>query len=239
MMELNDIKDIWKRIDARKDRPEYSLDEIAAFRNARSRDFTSWIRTSLSIDLILKMMVLVVLTVITLLFRFQPIVLIFNLISILILAVLIPYEFRIRQKASSLDRLDGSIQELLSAKIDFLKGMYNRVQFIQGLTNPFIVISGLMVYCYFTYRLVPPLDFRDWMITAALVILSFILTLPSTLAAYGFQLRSLQGCLSSLTDPEGYENEARRFNRRRRFLTALLYGLLVVGISLLVLVLLS
>jgi hypothetical protein len=233
---MNDLKDIWKKIDSAKDRPEYTMEEIAAFRDARSGDFTTWIRTGLGIDLALKILVMIVMMVLAFIFRFQPVVLIFCLISIFLLVFLIPYEYAVRRRAADLDRRDASIQELLMAKIDFLRGMYNRVQFIQGLTNPLLVIAGTLIYFHLTYRLVPPLDFRDFLILGTIIVLSYMITLPANLATYGFQLRNLQGCLSSLTDPEGYEEEARRFERRRKMLTILLYGLLGVGVVLLVLV---
>jgi hypothetical protein len=237
-MELEDMKKIWSRIEDNQVRKEYSPEEISAFRRARSRDFTSWIRTSLAFDLIMKLLVAFALVVAAILFRMQPSVFAICLITLILVLMMIPYVWSVRKAATRFDLADGTIQETLTEKIIFLKKMYYKVQFVQSLTNPMIVISGLLFYYYVSYGFVPPFHYTDWIVTLLLLLLSFILTLPATLSIYGFQLRNLQGSLSSLQDPDGYELETEKFRKRQRALSALLYGLLALGVAGLLLVML-
>jgi hypothetical protein len=237
-MELDDMKKIWNRMEERQVRKEYSVEEISGFRKARSRDFTAWIRTSLGFDIVLKSLVAIVLLITLSLYRNQSLAFYTSLVSLVALSVLIPYLIRIRRSAFNLDSTDGTIQETLEKKTVFLKKMYYKVQFVQSLTNPFIVIAGMLVYYYVRFGFVPPLHFQDKLIIATLVVLSFLFTLPATLSIYGVQLRSLNGCLSSLTDPEGWELEAEKFKKSQRFLSILLYGLLILGIVMLAVVML-
>jgi uncharacterized membrane protein YidH (DUF202 family) len=237
-MELDDMKKIWNRMEERQVRKEYSVEEISGFRKARSRDFTAWIRTSLGFDIVLKSLVAAVLLVTLSLYRNQSLAFFTSLVSLVALSVLIPYLVRIRRAAFELDSPNGSIQETLETKIHFLKKMYYKVQFIQSLTNPFIVIAGTLIYYYVRFGFVPPLHVQDGLIIATLILLSFLFTLPATLSIYGVQLRSLNGCLSSLTDPEGWELEAEKLKKSQRFLARLMYGLLILGIAMLTLVML-
>ncbi len=237
-MELDDMKKIWNRMEERQVRKEYSVEEISGFRKARSRDFTAWIRISLGFDVVLKILVAVVLLVTLSLYRNQSLAFFTSLVSLVALSVLIPYLVRIRRAAFELDSSNATIQETLETKIQFLKKMYYKVQFIQSLTNPFIVIAGTLVYYYVRFGFVPPLHFHDRLIIATLVLLSYLFTLPATLSIYGVQLRSLSGCLSSLTDPEGWELEDEKFKRSKRFLSILMYGLLILGIAILAVVML-
>ncbi|HBB91539.1 MAG TPA: hypothetical protein DC042_07420 [Bacteroidales bacterium] len=237
-MELDDMKKIWNRMEERQVRKEYSVEEISGFRKARSRDFTAWIRISLGFDIVLKSLVAAVLLVTLSLYRNQSLAFFTSLVSLVALSVLIPYLVRIRRAAFELDSSNGSIQETLETKIQFLKKMYYKVQFIQSLTNPFIVIAGTLVYYYVRFGFVPPLHGQDRLIIATLVLLSFLFTLPATLSIYGVQLRSLNGCLSSLTDPDGWELEAEKLKKSQRFLAFVMYGLLILGIAMLALVML-
>ena len=71
-MQEDDIKKIWNRIDEHKEQVDYSVDEIAAFRKARSKDFSAWIRSSLAFDIALKSLVLAILVVLIVILRHQP-----------------------------------------------------------------------------------------------------------------------------------------------------------------------
>jgi|GEM_PF-2382791 len=237
-MELEDMKKIWARMEKDQVRTEYSQEEISAFRKARSKDFTSWIRTSLGFDLVMKSLVAVSLIIMAVLFRMQPAVFAVCLITLIMVLIMIPYVWSVRASAGHFDRADGTIQETLTQKITFLKKMYYKVQFVQSLTNPMIVITGLLFYYYISYRFVPPFHYTDWIVTMLLLLLSFVLTLPATLSIYGFQLRNLQGSLSSLQDPEGYQLENEKFKKRQRGLSVLIYSLLALGVIGLILVIL-
>jgi hypothetical protein len=178
----------------------------------------------------MKTLVAVSLIISAVLFRMQPSVFAICLIALILVLIMIPYVWSVRSSAGKFDLIDGTIQETLTQKITFLRKMYYKVQFVQSLTNPMIVITGLLFYYYISYGFVPPFHYSDWIVTTLLLLLSFILTLPATLSIYGFQLRNLQGSLSSLQDPEGYELETVKFKNRQRVLSILLYSLLALGI---------
>jgi uncharacterized membrane protein YidH (DUF202 family) len=108
-MEEDDIKKIWSRIGERQEQQDYSIDEIAAFRKARSKDFSAWIRSSLAFDIVLKSMVLAILVVLIVILRHQPGPVIVGIGIFVILVLLIPYEIRIRKTVLKIDRQDSTI----------------------------------------------------------------------------------------------------------------------------------
>jgi hypothetical protein len=95
-----------------------------------------------------------------------------------------------------------------------------------------------MIYYLIREGFIPHFELHNWLISGALIILSFLLTFPVTLSVYGFQLRNLQGCLNALTDPDEMEIETDRYSRRQKVLSLLLYSILAVGIILLIVVML-
>lgn len=237
-MQDDHLKKIWNRIDENREQREYSVDEIAAFRKARSRDFSAWIRSSLAFDIALKCLVLPIFVVLTIILRHQPGPALVSAGIVVLLGMLIPYEISIRRTVLKIDMQDNSIKESLMAKIAFLKKIFYPVQIIQNLSYPCIVVAGLMIYYLIREGFIPLFVLHNWLISVALILLSFLLVLPVTLSVYGFQLRNLQGCLNALTGPDEMEIEADRYIRRQKVLSILLYTILAIGIVLLVLVML-
>jgi len=237
-MQEDDIKKIWNRIDKHPEQQDYSVDEIAALRKARSKDFSAWIRSSLAFDIALKSLVLAILIVLVVILRHQPVPALAGLGIIVLLGLLIPYEISIRKTVLKIDRQNSTIKESLIEKVTFLKRIFYPIQVIQNLTYPFIVVAGLMIYYLIREGFIPPFVLHNWLISGALIILSFLLILPVTMSVYGFQLRNLQGCLNALAGPDEMEIEADRYNRRQKVLSILLYSILGIGIVLLIIVML-
>ncbi|MFH0761148.1 MAG: hypothetical protein V2A67_06565 [Bacteroidota bacterium] len=237
-MQEDDIKKIWNRIDEHREQRDYSVDEIAAFRKARSKDFSAWIRSSLALDIALKSLVLAILVVLIVILRHQPGPALVGIGIVVLLGLLIPYEISIRKTVMKIDLQDSTIKESLIAKITFLKKIFYPIQIIQNLTYPFIVVAGLMIYYLIREGFIPPFVLHNWLISGALIILSFLLILPVNLSVYGFQLRNLQGCLNALAGPDEMEIEADRYSQRQKVLSILLYSILAIGIILLIVVML-
>lgn len=232
-MELEEIKKIWKQMDGVHQSKAYSPEEIDSFRKARSKDFTGWVRTSLNFDIVVKSIIGLACLVLLVLYLGQPLVAIICAILFAVILITIPIERKAIRKAHTLDVEDGSVQEILKKKVAYLKTMYFRIQMIQGLSNPLLVIAGALIYYKTTYNQVPVLDLVDWVVLISIVLISFFVTLPTTFGLYGYHLKTLQGCLGSFTDPDGWAREMKVFKKQRKVLSLLLGFLLVLGIILL------
>ena len=53
-MELDDLKKLWTKINEENGQRRYSVEEIASFRKARSKDFSTWMQNGLFLDIIFK-----------------------------------------------------------------------------------------------------------------------------------------------------------------------------------------
>ncbi len=230
MMDFDNLKQVWKAGQNYQQAPAYSQDDIQAFRRSRSRDFTKWIRSSLRMDIVVKTLIATALIVLVFLFDTSwivPLVLI-ALAALCVLLVLV--EMPYMQRSIRLDEATDSMQQTLVDRITFLKTFYFRIQFFIGLSNPLLVCTGAFYYYYLKYQDIVFADLEDVLVFAAILIISFLFTIPTTASMYGFHLRGLQNALANLDDTDHWQKEIRRHQKSKKVMSWVFGALLVVGI---------
>lgn len=237
-MEIDDLKKVWTKVNRDSDQPIYSIEDIADFRKSRSKDFSAWIQNGLILDIILKGLFSLAYIVLIYLLR-ESLTFTFIATGVILLGTsLIFLEYRYFKSSKHLDKRDISVQEGIRAKLTFLKTYYYRIQFLQGLSNPMIVSAGIFFYYYFTYGEIRIEDFEDLVVTIVLLLISFALTLPTTLSLYGYHFRVLQNSLANLEEEGSFPNAVKRYNRQKKLLHWLIGSLLIIGLGVLIFLLL-
>jgi len=236
MIELDDLKRIWKEGNMIQP-PNYSIEEIDQFRKSRSRDFSKWIRSSLAIDFAIKSLIGITFIVLFFLFSDQIVERIVCLALAGLTFLLILIERPHYQKSIELDRTTEALQDALEAKLRFLKSYYFKIQFMVGLTNPLLVTAGSFIYYLSKYGKIPKMDFVDILVFAAILIVSFLFTIPTTAGLYGFHLKTLRNSLANLENKDHWNKEMKRYNKSKKTLTVAFLSLLIIGIITLVLIL--
>lgn len=236
-MDLDDFKKTWKAV-SHQTSMDYSMEEIDTFRNARSKDFSSWIRSAIRADLVFKTILGLAFVVLAILLRQQLLASVVSIVLALIVLLLAMTIQPYRRRSILLDQQDDDLQSGLINKLTFLKSFYFRIQFLIGLSNPLIVIAGSLTYYFVKYQQVPPLNLEDILVLAAIVIIAFLFTIPTTAGLYGYHLRNLQNSLAGLEDAGHWAKELKRYKKSKRILTLLLLALLLFGLTALVVILL-
>ncbi len=232
-MELDDLKKVWTKINIDTGQPTYSAEDIAAFRKARSKDFSTWIQNGLIIDIILKGIFILAFSVLAILLRESIGYVIISIATILISGLLILIEFRYLHGSKDLDRKDNSVQEGIRAKLKFLKTYYYRIQFMQGLSNPIFVGAGVSFYYLKKYGGISISSFEDILVLIILLVVSFLFTLPTTLSLYGYHYRVLKTSAVSLENEESWKSVISKYEKHNKVLSWALGSLLLIGLILL------
>ena len=236
-MDLDELKKTWKQVN-RDQSVHYSLDQIDTFRKSRSKDFSNWIRSSLRIDFILKSLTAISFAILVFLFNNQIQVQVICGILAILSTLLIFLEKPHFDKARKLDENPDTIQGSLINKLNYLKAYYFKIQFMVGLTNPLMVSAGACYFMYFKYSEIRPMDLEDILVFGAILIVSFLFTIPTTLGLYGFHLRNIQNSLANLENEDHWEKEIKRYKRSRNILAGVFITLLLIGILALIVILL-
>jgi hypothetical protein len=233
-MEIDDLKKVWTKINNETGQPVYSAEDITNFRKARSKDFSTWIQNGLIIDIILKGVFILAFAVLTILLREFIGYVIIAISTILLSAFLIVVELKYLKGAKVIDRKDISVQEGIKAKLGFLKTYYYRIQFMQGLSNPLFVGAGVSFYYFHKYGAIKIDNFEDSLILILLLLVSFLLTLPTTLSLYGYHYKNLKTSIASLENEESRKSAIIKYEKQTKLLSWVLGSLLLIGLIALV-----
>jgi len=237
-MEIDDLKKVWTKINSETGQPVYSSEEIANFRKARSKDFSTWIQNGLMLDIIMKGLFIVVFAVLIILYSGTPIFIVIASAIILLLIGLLIIESRYLKSSKDVDSKYITVQEGIQAKLDFLKTYYYKIQFLQGLSNPILVAAGVCIFYYQKYGAFRIDGSRDILVLIVLLLVSYLLTLPTTFSLYGYHYKILKGTLASLEDEEAWTETLKKYEIQKRILAWVLGSLLLIGIVGLVILLL-
>ena len=236
-MDLDELKKTWKQVNQDQS-VHYSLDQIDTFRKSRSKDFSNWIRSSLRNDFVLKSLIATSFTVLIFLLNTQLSVQIACGVLALLSTGLIFLEKPHFDKARELDKNPDTMQGSLISKLNYLKAYYFKIQFLVGLTNPLLVSAGACYYMYFKYSEIRPMDLEDILVFTAILIVSFLFTIPTTAGLYGFHLRNIQNSLANLENEGHWAKEMKRYKRSKNILAGIFISLLIIGILALIVILL-
>ncbi len=238
-MEIDDLKKVWTKVNRDSGQPVYSVEDIADFRKARSKDFSTWIQNGLILDVVLKGIFITAYFILIYLLRESTAFMLTAFGIVIIGIMLIVFELRYLKNSKQLDRKDISVQGGIKTKLTFLKSYYYRIQFLQGLTNPMFVAAGVFFYYFVTYGEIRIEDLEDVVIIVLLLVISFLFTLPTTLSLYGYHYRVLKTALASLEDEESWAGAIKRYNKQKKILYLVFGSMLIIGLAVLAWLILS
>ena len=233
-MELDDLKKAWNKLNDEQGAPLYSENEIADFRRARSRDFSVWIQNGLIIDIILKSIFSIAFLSLIVLLRDSFVYILVASVIIALCIILIIIESRYLRRARKVDQDDNSVTDSIKAKLSFLRTYYYRVQFLQGLTNPIFVAAGISFFYYFKYGRINITDYQDIILISIILLISFLLTLPTTFSLYGYHYSVLKSSLARLEDERSWQEAIKKYKKQRKVLYWFLGILLLTGVIILI-----
>ena len=229
-MELDDLKKVWAKVNDQTGQTQYSKEEIADFRKARSRDFSTWIQNGLSFDIIVKGLLIAAYIFLIYLQSSSPGFVLMSIGIITLCLALIILEFKHLRKSKNADSGSFSVQEGIREKIKFLKSYYYRILFIQGVSNPIFVFAGVCFYYNQKYGSLKFESINDILIIVLILIISYLFTLPTTLSLYGYHYKVLRTSLASLEDEESWIDAISRYKKQKLILSWILGVLLSVGV---------
>ena len=158
--------------------------------------------------------------------------LVLSLISVLILIRLLLFQVSIYKIIPGQAAYSENITTFLEAQIGFYRGRYFKSVYIAALSNPFLFISGMMIYFYFKYGAIRTLQLDDYLVFSLVSVLGFYAGRVRPIRHYSFQIRQLESCLNELDENRIDEKTLRKkINRRIRniliWILFLVSGLLV------------
>jgi len=232
-IDLEHIKAAWKNEKAFESMKLTEAD-IQGFLSKRSKDISQNFRIGLIMDLVLKGLVGISFIGILVLFRE-------NLNLILMIAVLllgvfatIRYQWLLIGKIPEGSTADPVIRTSLENKLLFYHRHYKKALYVGALSNALLILSGILYYFHFKYGEIRPLQWDDYLVFGATMVLGFGIGAFIQIKQFNFQIKQLEGCLQEI-DEETISTFTLRDqrNKKRRllfiFLLALAVGLLLLA----------
>jgi len=238
-MDFDKIKQVWTKVNEDPNHPVYSIEDLKAFRKARSRDFSHMIKTLLITDIILKGMIATSFGILLVLFIGNLTEQMVCLGLLLVCLGMIMIQSPFLKKSRNIEREQGSVVELLQKQLSFLKSNYHKILITQGITNPLLVTSGAFFYYYFKYGTIQLKATDDILVFILMILISFVLTLPTTLSMYSFHKRTLESSLASLEDSPSWEDQIRKFKRSRKTIWIVFSVLAIAGLVIFIVLLIA
>jgi hypothetical protein len=231
--DLEKYKSAWKKEQSFNNKI-LSESEIKNYLRKRSSEITRSFKAGLIFDIIIKACLAISFIYISLLFSFNTGIPAISIASIIIISVMVIFQINTYRKIPELKEYSDNVREFLESKIRFYRGRYFISVYITALSNPLIFICGMIIYSYFKYGEVKPMQFEDYLVFGLACIIGFAMGAFFQIKQYNFQISQLEACLSDLDEKGINENLIRKRNRQRKrmlliFIVALLLGLLVLG----------
>jgi len=233
-IDLNTLRTAWKNEKAFTIL-KLSEAEIQGFLSKRSRDISQHFRLGLIMDLVLKSLVGISFIGILILFR-ENLNLIL-MIAVLLLGVLwtMRYQWLLIGKIPEDSSTDPVIRTSLENKLAFYHRHYKKALYVGALSNALLILSGILYYFHFKYGEIRPIQWDDYLVFGASMVLGFGLGAFVQIKQFNFQIKQLESCLQEI-DEETISTFTLRDqrNKKRRllfiFLLALAGGLLLLAL---------
>jgi hypothetical protein len=155
-----------------------------------------------------------------------------------LIVYLLHYHIKVIKQIPGHDEYSGNLYKLLENEIKFYKTRFSRAVYIIALSNPLIILSGMLFYIHFKYSGFRALQTVDFIVLSLICTVGFIMGALVQVWQYNYQVKQLEECLKEL-DEDGLKtltaNKQKVQNRRILiiFTIALICGLLLFGYLLL------
>lgn len=235
---MNDInlKDMWNKAENTMGASGYESSTIEGFLSGRSNSIAQYVRKMIFMDIALKTLVVIVLGIDIFLYLGTSNIITICVTGIILLAVLIGYQFKMLNRFSEIADYGQTTREKLSSMLTYLQSRFYSTLLAISSTYLFIFISGTLVYFYATYGKVRPLDGQDIIVFSVFIIMGIAFNFFVNKAQIKYQVKHLELCLSDLNDNALaiVSNNITIQQKQDRINKILLFGLLLIGFLLLI-----
>lgn len=228
---LDQYKEAWKK-DQNFDKLSLSESDIKNFMQSNSKNISNLFKTGLTIDVVLKSILIISFFVLIYFFLQDTLVITINAVLIIISAAAILFQLRVYKMLPYAKNTSESIRASLNENIEFYNKKYIKSLLIGALSNAFIFLSGMMYYFYFKYGEIRPFQLDDYIVFSSAIIISFVFGAFIQFRQHNFQIRQLEVCLDEIDADTINEHtvQAQKNKRRNRMILsviALIFGLLL------------
>jgi hypothetical protein len=232
-IDLDKYKASWKSEQSFENKPLSEAD-IQGFLKKRSGEISKLFRKGLIFDMVLKSVIGASFLVQILLF--VETLKVIGMISFMLAGILagILFQRSMLRKIPAFDYAKQSLREVLEGKIGFYKNDFVRSLYVGALSNPFLIISGMLYYFHFKYEGIRPLEWEDYIVFGLIIIISFVLGAFTQIKQHHFHIRQLEVCLKEIDEDTLTQLTLKKQRQRRRqlffiYLLAIVCGLLVLA----------
>jgi Ca2+/Na+ antiporter len=233
-MKEDKLKEIWQQ--GENDRPKYTLAEIAAYREQKSKDTTRNLRLEVLFSTGYKSVV--ALGILILLFLIPGQLNIQLIMAILLLCTLglIALDFRYLKKVNQINET-GTIMETLQQKLRLLQTEYRQFLFWGALTNPLFILTGFFYYFLFKYGEITMESPWEDPVLYGFLLIGYLIALLAALPGYRMRIAEVRECMEDMDEQYMASRKIveQKKQKRRFFIVA---AILVLGGILFLLILL-
>lgn len=232
-LDLDSMKSAWKSEKSFDDN-RLSEEDIERFLHKGSKDISQLFKKGLRFDIVLKGLAGASLLVLVVLFRGN-----LNLV-LLIAAILLIVFWAIRHQWLLIGKIPGIhagnpvIRTILEQRISFYHRHYIKSLYVGAFSNALLIFSGMLYYFYFKYGEMRPLQWDDYLVFAAVILIGYFFSAYIQIVQHNFQVRQLESSLREIDENSLNSDTIRQQrNKKRRmiliFVLALICGLLLLA----------
>ena len=232
-VDLDTMKAAWKSEKSFEDH-RLSEEDIERYLHKGSKDISQLFRKGLYFDIFLKGLSAAALVALGVLFR-ENLNLILLIAGILLITFwTIRYQWLLIGKIPEIHATSPVIRTTLEQRISFYHRHYIKSLYVGAFSNVLLIFSGMLYYFYFKYGELRPMQWDDYLVFAAVILIGYFTGVSIQIAQHNFQVRQLESSLREIDENSlnSYTVRQQR-NRKRRmtliFLLALICGLLLLA----------
>jgi len=230
------LKAMWNKAENGIGASSYESSTIERFLSGRSNSIAQGVQKMIFMDIALKTLVIIVLGIDIFLYLGTINITTICILSILLLAVLIWYQFKMLNRFSGIADYGQTTREKLGSMLTYLRSRFYSTLLAISSTYLFIFISGTLVYFFAAYGKVRPLDGQDIIVFTVFIIAGITFNFFVNKAQIKYQIKHLELCLSDLNDNALaiVSNNISSQQKQDRTNKVLLFFVLIIGFVLLI-----
>ena len=194
------LKDMWNKAENAMGSSEYGRETIERFISKRSDSTAQKVKNMIFIDLAVKFVVLAILGIDIFLYLGTSNVIAVCITSVVLLIMLILFQFKMLSRFSEIADYSQSTKEKLASMLTYLRSGFFSTLLAISSTYLFMFIAGMLVYFYAAYGQVRPLDGQDIIVFSIFLIAGLGFNLYINRKQVDYQIKHLETCLSDLND---------------------------------------
>lgn len=209
------LKDMWNKAENLLGASEYERSTIERFISKRSNSTADKIKKMIYVDMVVKLVTGLVLLIDLFLYLGTVNVVAVCISSLVLLAFLIKFEFKMLRRFSELVDYGKSTREKLASMLTYLRSDFFSTLLAISIGYPFMFIAGMLLYFFAEYGRVRPLDRQDIIVFSIFIIAGLVFNFYMNRKQVDYQVKHLETCLSDLND-NSLQMVSKNLERQRK-----------------------